>query len=120
MDAVLSMADPRAMAIHARVERWALDEVALPGRLAHQIVRWLYRDDRFCRGILRIRDTEIGPSSLGVPILAVLNTADEIAPPASMTPFLDPIRDRHANMIAYSGEPGVGFQHLALLVGRKA
>jgi polyhydroxyalkanoate synthase subunit PhaC len=120
MDAVVSMADPRAMAIHARVERWALDEVPLPAGLVHQIVQWLYREDRFCRGTLRIGNREIGPSSLRLPFLAVVNAADEIAPPASMTRFADAIVDRRVRIITYSGEPGVGLQHLALLVGRKA
>ena len=32
------------------IERWALDEVALPGKLVHQIVEWLYRENRLCRG----------------------------------------------------------------------
>src|SRR5262249_56699872 len=50
-DAALSVASPHAMNIHARVERWALDEVPLPGRLVDQILAWLYREDRFCRGI---------------------------------------------------------------------
>ena len=36
LDATLSSADPLAWEIHARVERWALDEVPLPGRLVHQ------------------------------------------------------------------------------------
>src|SRR5215468_4257141 len=43
MDAALSLADHAAMDIHARVERWALDEVALPGKLVSQIFQWLYR-----------------------------------------------------------------------------
>jgi polyhydroxyalkanoate synthase len=120
IDAVVSMADPRAMAIHARVERWALDEVPVPARLVHQISQWLYREDRFCRGTLRIGNREIGPSSLRLPFLAIVNAADEIAPPASTTRFADAIADRRVRIIAYSGEPGVGLQHLALLVGRKA
>jgi polyhydroxyalkanoate synthase len=120
MDAAVSMTDPRALAIHARVELWALDEVPLPARLVHQIVQWLYREDRFCRGTLRIGNTEIGPSSLRLPLLAVVNAADEIVPPASMTRFADAIADRHVRVVAYSGEAGVGLQHLALLVGRKA
>ncbi len=49
IDAVLSAGDPLAMEIHARVERWALDEVPLPGKLVHQIIDWLYRENRFCR-----------------------------------------------------------------------
>jgi polyhydroxyalkanoate synthase len=120
MDAVLSMADPRALAIHALVERWTLDEVTLPGRLVHQIVEWLYREDRFRRGRLAISDREIGPACLRLPMLAVVNVRDEIAPPASVTPFVDAIADRSVGVITYSGELGAGLQHLAPLVGRKA
>src|SRR5262249_54909458 len=38
IDAALSVGDPLAMEIHARVERWALDEFPLPGKLVHQII----------------------------------------------------------------------------------
>ena len=47
MDAIFSIADHHALDIHGRVERWALDEVPLPGKLVHQIVEWLYRENRF-------------------------------------------------------------------------
>jgi polyhydroxyalkanoate synthase len=121
MNAILSMADPRATVIHAHVERWALDEVPLPGRLVHEVVEWLYREDRFCRGILPIGGKNIGPACLRLPVLAVVNAVDEIAPPASVTRFADAIADdRRIRIIAYPGEFGVGLQHLALLVGRKA
>jgi polyhydroxyalkanoate synthase len=46
----MSMGDLRALDIHARVERWALDEAPLPGKLVQQIVAGLYRENRFCRG----------------------------------------------------------------------
>ena len=39
LDAMLSSADPAALAIHARVERWSLDEVPLPARLAHETLQ---------------------------------------------------------------------------------
>jgi len=54
MDGALCLGDPAAMDIHIRIERWALDEVALPGRLIHQIVTWLYREDQFHRGVLAL------------------------------------------------------------------
>jgi hypothetical protein len=57
MDAALSIADHHALDLHARVERWALDEVPLPGKLVHQIVEWLYRENRFCRGALKVGTT---------------------------------------------------------------
>ncbi len=52
-DAALSVSDGHAMEILARVERWALDEVPLPGKLVHQLVEWLYRENLFCQGTLK-------------------------------------------------------------------
>jgi polyhydroxyalkanoate synthase len=120
IDAALSMTDRHALDIHARVERWALDEVALPGKLVRQIVEWLYREDRFCRGALTVRDTLLGPSSLSVPTLAVVNEVDEVAPRASVAPFVEAMPAGHAKIIEYPGEVGVGVQHLGILVGREA
>jgi polyhydroxyalkanoate synthase len=119
-DAVLSLTDPAATAIHARVERWALDEAPLPGRLVHEIVEWLYREDRFYQGTLPICGKEIGPSGLRLPTLMVANSADEIAPPASIAPFAQAMPARAAHVIEYAGESGVGLQHLAILVGSQA
>jgi polyhydroxyalkanoate synthase len=120
MDAALSVADHHALDIHARVERWALDEVALPGKLVHQIIQWLYRENRFCRGILKIGTSVVGPSALSTPLLAVVNTADEVAPPASLKPIADAMPAGKARVIEYPGEAGTALQHLAILVGRQA
>ena len=119
IDAAMSIADPLAMEIHARVERWALDEVPLPGKLVHQIIDWLYRENRFCRGSLKIGEKVIGPSSLSIPTLAVVNTADEIAPLNSIKPFADAM-PKNVRVIEYPGELGVCLQHLDILVGRHA
>src|SRR5215467_16006864 len=104
MDAAMSIADPLAMETHGRVERWALDEVPLPGELVHQIVEWLYRENRFCRGALKVGKTLVGPFSLSIPTLAVLNTADEVAPLASIKPFTDAMPAGNARIIEYPGE----------------
>lgn len=120
MDAALSIGDLEALKINGRVERWSLDELALPGRLIGEIFQWLYREDRFYRGTLRIEAKKLGPSSLRLPTLAVVNAADKIAPAASITPFIAAMPEKNKHLIGYSGEFGVGMQHLALLVGRKA
>jgi polyhydroxyalkanoate synthase len=120
VDAAFSLTDSRAMDVHARVERWALDEMALPGKLVHQIVDWLYRDNRLCRGALEVKGRLVGPRLLSIPALAVVNTADEVAPPASMTPFVEAMPEKLGRILQYSGEGGVCLQHLAVLVGRQA
>ncbi len=120
MDAALSLGESEALETHARVERWALDEAALPGRLVHQIVDWLYRGDHFSRGDLKIDGKPVGPQSASVPTLAVVNTSDDIAPLESVRPFIEAMASRDSQIIEYPGELGVGLQHLGILVGRKA
>jgi polyhydroxyalkanoate synthase subunit PhaC len=120
MDAGLSLADRQAMEIHARIERWTLDEIALPGKLVHEIIDWLYRENRLCRGTLKIGDALVDPSRLSAPTLAIVNTADEIAPLTSLNSFTDAMPSENLRIIEYRGEVGVCLQHLGILVGREA
>jgi polyhydroxyalkanoate synthase len=120
MDAALSISDERAMELHARVARWALDEVPVPGKLIHQMIEWLYRENRFYQGNLDIRGRRIGPLSVSVPTLAVVNLADDVAPLDSIKPFINAIPTKDAKIIEYPGELGVCLQHLGILIGRKA
>ena len=119
-DAALSLGDPSALEIHARIERWSLDEVALPARLVNQIVQWLYRENRLYRGTLPVGTRTVGPSSLRVPTLAIVNTGDDIGSLASIAPFIDRIETPDTRIIEYPGEVGVVLQHLGILVGRQA
>jgi len=120
LDAILSAGDSRALEIHARIERWALDEVALPGKLVREIVDTLYRENQFCRGTLKIGGKTIGLSSLSVRTLAVVNTGDAVAPSASINPMRDVLDPDNLRIVEYSGEAGVCLQHLGILVGRQA
>jgi polyhydroxyalkanoate synthase len=119
MDAALSVGNPLAIEIHARVERWALDEVPLPGKLVHQIIDWLYRENRFCREKLEIHGEFVGPHGLSTPTLMVINTADQIASLASLVPFTERMMTK-TQIIQYPGEVGVCLQHLGILIGRQA
>jgi polyhydroxyalkanoate synthase len=120
MDAARSAADRRAMDIHARIERWALDEVALPGKLVSEIVEWLYRENRFGRGVLEVGGQTIGPKNLAAPTLAVVNTADTVAPIHSVGPIGEALGSEKFAILEYPGETGVALQHLGILVGREA
>jgi polyhydroxyalkanoate synthase subunit PhaC len=86
------------------VERWALDEVPLPGKLVHQIIEWLYRENRLCRGTLKLGETLVGPPRLSVRTLTVVNTADEVASVGSVKPFLDAMATEDVRMIEYPAD----------------
>jgi poly[(R)-3-hydroxyalkanoate] polymerase subunit PhaC len=119
-DAAFSIFDGHALEIQARVERWALDEVPLPGKLVHQLVDWVYREDRFCRGKLMIGGKLIGPQSISAPTLAIVNSSDDIAPRNCVEPFIDTMGSKDVRIIEYPGELGVGLQHLGVLIGQAA
>src|SRR5262249_60206137 len=94
--------------------------VPLPGKLVHQNVDWLYRENRFCGGALQIGNSRVGPSTISAPTLAVVNTADEVAPLSAIKGFTDAMPEGGAQIIQYPGEVGACLQHLAILVGRQA
>jgi polyhydroxyalkanoate synthase subunit PhaC len=120
LDAALSLADPTTTDLHARVERWALDEVALPGKLVNHIVQWLYRENRLCRGTLSVCNTTVGPANVRNPLLAIVNADDEIGPLVSVAPFMNKMATTDNQIIACPNEVGVGLQHLGMLAGRQA
>ncbi len=120
LDAAASAADARAAELRLRIECWTLDEVPLSGKLFHDIFLRLYRENRLCRGRLAIRGRVIRPSRLRLPILAVANAKDEVAPPATVAPFLEAMPGAETGLIEYPGEPGVVLQHLGILVGHDA
>jgi len=113
------LGDPLAAAIHARVERWALDELAMPGPLFEDVVERLYREDRFAAGRLELGDgRRTGARRLDCPIIAVVNPAGGVVPPASVLAGLaaaPPGPPRR--VLRYEGEPGPALQHLGPLVG---
>lgn len=119
-DAASSLADPRSMEIHARVERWALDEVAVSGKLFVEIIDRLYRENRFCRGDLDVGEGTVGPGRVSTPTFAVANAEDEVAPPASIAPFLEALATDDSRLVVLPPEVGVCLQHVSVLVGRKA
>ena len=94
--------------------------VVLPGRLVNQIFHCLYREDRFCRGILTVLDSTVGPARIEIPMLVIVNVADEIAPLTSVAPFIDKMPTKDTRIIEHPGEIGVGLPHLGILVGRTA
>ena len=112
IDTALSITDRQTLEINARIERWVLEPGPSPGKLVHQIVQWLYRENRLCRGTLKVSEILVGPSSLSVPALAIVTTADEVAPLASVKPFIDATPATGVRIIQYPGEVGVGLQQL--------
>lgn len=115
-----SLGNRQAMRIHARVERWTMDEFPLPGQLFEDIVERLYRDDRFQQGTLSVGGKLTGVAQLRSPILAVINPVGYVVPPQSMLTALDRLPPSQRHVLRYEGDSGPAIQHLGPLVGRRA
>ncbi|MGE5610521.1 MAG: alpha/beta fold hydrolase [Bacillota bacterium] len=120
LDWLFSLFDPQAMQTHLRVQRWTLDESPMAMRLFEQVVEWLYRENRFMRGMLNINGQTASPQAITSPILAITNRHCQVVPPESVLPFLQASSSRETQVLWYGGDTGVALQHVGALVGRSA
>ena len=119
-DLMLSLGDPALLARHVRVQRWALDEFPVPGRLFEDVVERLYRRDEFMAGTLAIAGRPVGPTALTAPLLTVVNPHSRVIPPESILPFHHAAASARKQVMRYRGDVGVAVQHVGVLVGRNA
>ncbi len=105
---------------HMRVERWSLDEMALPGQLFEDVVEQLYRRDEFMRGELVLGGRRVGPETVECPLLLVVNPGSRVIPPRSVVPFHEAAASRRKTLVQYRGDQGVALQHVGVLVGSNA
>jgi polyhydroxyalkanoate synthase len=106
--------------LHLQVLRWTLDECALPGRLVADVVEQLYRRDRFHRGELVIAGCRVGPMTLTVPLLNVVDPLEDAIPATAITPFHEAAASPHKALLEYRGERGTALRHVGVLVGPDA
>ena len=118
-DLPLSAGDPAALRTHLLVERWTLDEYAMPSALFADVVD-LYRENRFLRGTLRVEGQTAAPRNLTVPVLAVVDPESDVVPPSSIMPFLDALPHRNWTLLHYEPDIGVALRHVGVLAGRNA
>jgi polyhydroxyalkanoate synthase subunit PhaC len=118
-DLLLSAVDPAALRTHLLVERWTLDECAMPSALFADVVD-LYREDQFMRGMLRIKGQTAAPRGVTMPVLAVVDRESDLVPPNSVMPFLDALPNRNWTLMHYEADTGVALRHVGVLAGRNA
>ncbi|MCO6440715.1 MAG: alpha/beta hydrolase [Nitrococcus mobilis] len=120
MDFLSSFADPARMRMHLLVERWTLDETAMPRRLFLDLIDRLYRDDAFAAGRLRIGGKRISPRDIVAPITCVVDRDCDIVPPESILPVLARMGTQDRELFWYHGDRGVSLRHVGMLVGERA
>lgn len=119
-DFAASAWNPEDLRTHLLVERWTLDEFAMPGRLYTETVDGLYRQNKLMRGKLHVDGARITPAEIGLPLVAVFNPGGKVIPAQSIIPFYERVASAEKLLIPYDGDVGVALQHVGALVGRRA
>ncbi|MDQ3764617.1 MAG: alpha/beta fold hydrolase [Actinomycetota bacterium] len=120
IDLLRSAGDRAALMTHLRILRWMDDEFRLPQQLFFDVVERLYRRDEFMHGTLEVAGQQVGPGTLSVPLLTVVDPRSRIIPPRSIIPFHDAAAAPVKRLLEYHGDVGVALQHVGVLVGRNA
>ncbi|RZI42878.1 alpha/beta fold hydrolase [Herbaspirillum sp. HC18] len=119
-DLAASLASAKTLRSHMLVERWTLDEAAMPGRLFEQVVEELYRRDGLMRGTLEIAGRRLAPHDVNTPLLSVYDPHSVIIPPQSVIAFHDAAASRRKRLLPYDGDTGVALAHVGALMGQNA
>ncbi len=111
-----------AAGLHSRVQRWVLDEFAMPGRLFEEVLELLYREDRLLRGGLELAGRAVSLGQVRCPVLAVVNPPGRVVPPASILDGLAVLPQQVPCRVLWqeAAERGVALQHLGPLIGPAA
>jgi polyhydroxyalkanoate synthase subunit PhaC len=120
MDGALSLGDPSGLRTHLQVQRWTLDEFALPRRLVGELAALIVREDRFARGLLEINGRGAAPSQLAAPLLCVLDPLCTLVPTTAVLPVFEAVSSRDKTLLDYERDVGVALQHVGPLVSRRA
>jgi polyhydroxyalkanoate synthase len=102
------------------VERWTLDELALPPRFFEEVVEKLYREDQFIRGTLLIGEQCAAARQVTAPLLSVVDKRCTLTPPEAVLPFHQAVQSGDTQILWYEGDVGVSLQHVGMLVGKHA
>ena len=119
-DLLASSWDRERQRLHAQILRWALDEYPLPKRFFLDIVKRLYREDRFRKGSLAVGAREVGVSDVRASVAAVLNPVSAVVPVASILEGLRLARCASVSTFTYEPSTGCAIQHVGPLVSPSA
>jgi polyhydroxyalkanoate synthase subunit PhaC len=96
------------------MNKWARDQVPLPGAVFRQIVERLVRDNSLADGTVALGKREVSLGDITCPFLNVYCTRDELVPPRSAVPLTGLVGSEDVTELCL--ESG----HVGLVAGRQA
>jgi polyhydroxyalkanoate synthase len=99
-----------AMRLFYPVDRWANENVDIPGEVFRKFVEEVYHEERLRRGLSRINGRRVDLRDITCPLMNLLATADWIVPPASAEVLNDLVGSRDRRLVKIDGA------HVAIMV----
>jgi len=78
-----NLGDDAVMGLFLPVDRWANENVDIPGEVFRKFVKEVFHDERFARGETRINGRRVDLGAITCPLLNLAATKDWIVPPES-------------------------------------
>ncbi len=94
--------------------KWVADNPPFPSRAYREWIRWIYKENRFVRGTIRLRGKQVDLHNIDHNLLVVTAGADHIAPRVGTLPILDMVASAD---VTHIDRPG---GHIGLMAGSKA
>jgi polyhydroxyalkanoate synthase subunit PhaC len=94
--------------------RWVGDNPPFPGRAYREWITWIYKENRFVSGRLRLRGGKVDLRDIDQNLLVVTAGADHIAPRSGTLPLLDLVGSEDVTHLDRKGG------HIGLMAGSKA
>lgn len=114
MNLLNNVSDDAFVKAHMRFDRWATDQLPLPGELARQMLNGFIRDNLLVRGELEVRNQRVDFSNITVPFLHVAAKYDHIVPAAASQDLINLVGSEDKQEIVMKGG------HVSLVAGGNA
>ena len=109
-----NLGNDAVMTLFMPVDRWANENVDIPGEAFRKFVREVFHDDRFRRGETRINGRKVDLSAIDCPLMNLTATKDWIVPPASADFLGDIVGSEDTRLVHIDGA------HVGIMIDPRA
>jgi polyhydroxyalkanoate synthase len=108
------MDDERFVREYLTMETWLNDNIAVPGEVFREFVKYLYQQNLLVKNQMRVGRHIVNLKDITCPVLNLLATRDDLVPPAQSEPFTDLVGSTDRKTIRLPAG------HIGLAMGSKA
>lgn len=95
------MDDPQFVDNFIRIERWLYDTPDIPGEFFRQFIKDLYKKNLLIQDKMSLNNRIINLKAITVPLLNIVGTKDDLAPPNASTPLNDAVSSKDKKLIEF-------------------